>query len=81
MREANEILGVLLVLLTAGSWLASAQTWDTSGNGMLNGTYYFRQVIYLVQDEYGELGEATAIYRHHRFQRGRDLHRQYNDFR
>lgn len=60
--KLTKFLGVLLVLLTAGSWLASAQSWDTSGNGMLNGTYYFRQVIYLVQDEYGDLGEATAIY-------------------
>jgi len=24
---------------------AAAQSWDTSGNGLLNGTYYFRQVM------------------------------------
>jgi hypothetical protein len=38
---------VLLVLSAAASWQASAQTWDTSGNGLLKGAYYFRQVFYL----------------------------------
>jgi uncharacterized protein (TIGR03437 family) len=42
--------------------LGSAQTWDTSGNGLLNGTYYFRQVIYLVGSDTGALSEATAVY-------------------
>ena len=37
-------------------------TWDTSGNGMLSGTYYFRQVFYVLEDEYGDLGEAVSIY-------------------
>ena len=41
---------------------AQAQTWDTSGNGMLSGTYYFRQVIYVLQDQYGDLGEAVSLY-------------------
>lgn len=40
-------LARLLVLLCAATgWQAAAQTWDTSGNGMLNGTYYFREVAY-----------------------------------
>ena len=41
---------------------AQAQTWDTSGNGMLSGTYYFRQVIYIIGDQYGDLGEAISLY-------------------
>ncbi len=41
---------------------ARAQSWDTSGNGMLSGTYYFRQVIYVVGDQYGDLGEAVSLY-------------------
>lgn len=45
---------------------AQAQTaakWDTSGNGMLSGTYYFRQVIYVLSgDAYGDLGEAVSLY-------------------
>ena len=53
---------LLLVLLFAIAWQASAQTWDTSGNGMLKGTYYFRQVICLVSYQNGQLGEGTAIY-------------------
>ncbi|HEV2447019.1 MAG TPA: IPT/TIG domain-containing protein [Candidatus Sulfopaludibacter sp.] len=39
-----------------------AQTWDSSGNGMLNGTYYFRQVLYVVGDNYGDLNDAVAMY-------------------
>jgi uncharacterized protein (TIGR03437 family) len=53
---------VLLVLSAAASWQASAQTWDTSGNGLLKGAYYFREVFYTVSDGSGDLGEATAVY-------------------
>ncbi len=53
---------VLIVLSAAASWQASAQTWDTSGNGLLKGTYYFRQVICLVEYSNGQLGEGTAVY-------------------
>jgi uncharacterized protein (TIGR03437 family) len=48
--------------LAAVGLAAQAQTWDTSGNGMLSGTYYFRQVIYVLQDQYGDLGEAVSLY-------------------
>lgn len=34
-----------LLGLIAGVSFVNAQTWDTSGNGMLNGNYYFREVI------------------------------------
>lgn len=50
-----------LVLLAAAGAI-QAQTWDTSGNSMLNGTYYFRQVYYVIGDEYGDLSEAVSIY-------------------
>jgi uncharacterized protein (TIGR03437 family) len=43
-------------------WTASAQTWDTSGNGLLSGQYYMRQVVWWVGDQYGDLAEATAVY-------------------
>jgi len=53
-------------LLLAVGMAAQAQTaakWDTSGNGMLSGTYYFRQVIYVLSgDAYGDLGEAVSLY-------------------
>ena len=31
--------------LAVWSTLAVGQSWDTSGNGQLNGNYYFREVI------------------------------------
>jgi uncharacterized protein (TIGR03437 family) len=51
-----------IFLLLAIGLAAQAQSWDTSGNGMLSGTYYFRQVIYVVGDQYGDLGEAVSLY-------------------
>jgi hypothetical protein len=53
---------VVPVLLAATAWQAPAQTWDTSGNGLLKGTYYFRQVIWLVGSDTGGLTEASTIY-------------------
>jgi uncharacterized protein (TIGR03437 family) len=45
------------------TWPASAQSWDTSGNGMLNGTYYFRQVMWLGgYNSANDLQEAIAVY-------------------
>src|ERR1039458_3887061 len=51
-----------IFLLLAVAIAAQAQTWDTSGNGMLSGTYYFRQVFYVIGDQYGDLGEAVTLY-------------------
>ncbi len=45
-----------------GLGCVSAQTWDNSGNNLLQGTYYFRQVIWLVGDNSGGLSRAIAIY-------------------
>src|SRR5580658_2977787 len=50
----------LIGALTTGT--ASAQTWDTSGNGLLSGSYYVRQVAWVIGDEYGDLTEAVAVY-------------------
>ncbi len=49
-------------MLAAIAWPAAAQTWDNSGNSMLKGTYYFRMVVYVVGDNYGDLSEAAALY-------------------
>jgi len=54
------LLGWLLPL--AAAWPAAAQTWDNSGNGLLKGSYYFRQVVWLVGDNYGDLQEAISIF-------------------
>ena len=59
--KLTKFAGILLVLLTA-AWQAPAQTWDTSGNSLLKGTYYFRDIYYDVSDGSGDLGEASALY-------------------
>ncbi|HLX46301.1 MAG TPA: IPT/TIG domain-containing protein [Bryobacteraceae bacterium] len=53
-----------LFLIGAAASFATAQTasWDTSGNGMLSGTYYFRHVIWIVGDNSGNLGDAASLY-------------------
>jgi len=53
-------LALLLPALTA--WQAAAQTWDTNGNGMLTGTYYYREVIYILGDSSGDLSRAISLY-------------------
>jgi uncharacterized protein (TIGR03437 family) len=55
-------LALLPLFLAIACWPAAAQGWDSSGNGQLNGTYYFRQVIYAPSDSYGDLNDAIALY-------------------
>lgn len=56
-------IGTFLLLGVCIGGTASAQnTWDTSGNGLLSGSYYVRQVAWVLEDQYGDLGEAVAIY-------------------
>jgi uncharacterized protein (TIGR03437 family) len=53
---------VLSLLLLAGfASVGSAQTFDTSGNGLLNGTDYFRQVFYQF-DSNGNLARQVALF-------------------
>jgi uncharacterized protein (TIGR03437 family) len=65
------IAKIALFCCIASIWPLAAQapTPDTSGNGMLNGTYYFRQVIYVISGTpdsttgiVGDISEAIAIY-------------------
>jgi uncharacterized protein (TIGR03437 family) len=52
---------LLLFIVAAGP--AAAQSWDASGNGLLNGTYYFRQVMWLGgYNSANGLQEAIAVY-------------------
>jgi uncharacterized protein (TIGR03437 family) len=51
-----------LLLPFAAGWQAAAQTWDNSGNGLLKGTYYFREVAWQVGDNSGDLQEAASVY-------------------
>ncbi|HKE28589.1 MAG TPA: IPT/TIG domain-containing protein [Bryobacteraceae bacterium] len=51
-----------LALCLAAAGLADAQTWDTSGNNLLNGTYYFRETGYGLGDYVGDLQYAVSLY-------------------
>jgi len=52
----------VLLLLTMAAPL-TAQTWDTSGNGTLNGTYYFRHVLYQLSNAgTGALYDEVSLY-------------------
>jgi uncharacterized protein (TIGR03437 family) len=53
---------MVLLLPFAAGWQAAAQTWDNSGNGLLKGAYYFREVAWLVGDNSGDLQEAVSVY-------------------
>jgi uncharacterized protein (TIGR03437 family) len=46
----------------AATWTAAAQSWDTSGNSLLNGTYYFREVVWVVGDNNGDQVQAVAVF-------------------
>jgi uncharacterized protein (TIGR03437 family) len=59
------LLALALPALTAFSGACHAQSYDSSGDGMLNGTYYTRQVIYVVQGQQspqGTVGQAVNTY-------------------
>lgn len=68
--HCNNVHGKTLASLIALATLsalpsATAQTWDSSGNGQLHGTYYFREVVWFVatgNGADGTLGEAIAAY-------------------
>src|ERR1700683_1214352 len=52
-----------LLMFMVATWPAAAQSWDTSGKGLLNGTYYCRQVMWLGGfNSANDLQEAIAVY-------------------
>ena len=54
---------VLLLISLAAGLGAQTSTWDTSGNGMLNGTYYFRYVLYQLSNAGdGSLYDTYSLY-------------------
>src|SRR5579872_606381 len=57
-----KIARLLLLFATAALWPAVAQNWDNSGNAMLSGTYYFREVYYIIGDQAGDFSRALALY-------------------
>lgn len=60
VKNTVKLAGMILLLVAGGQ--AYGQTWDTSGNALLRGTSYFRDVIWLVGDNSGGLGRAIAVY-------------------
>src|ERR1035438_2734504 len=57
------LVRVLWLGSIAAGLFGQTATWDTSGNGMLNGTYYFRQAVYVLSSTGdGSLSDAITIY-------------------
>src|SRR6266581_2742735 len=56
------LASVVWFVAAAVSGPLAAQVWDISGNGLLSGTYYSREVAYVVGDDAGDLDEAVAVY-------------------
>jgi uncharacterized protein (TIGR03437 family) len=49
--------------LAAAPLLANLPSWDTSGNSLLNGTWYFREIFYVVDNSgTGNLSQGLAAY-------------------
>jgi uncharacterized protein (TIGR03437 family) len=66
MRLVKVILIAAMLVSALGLMpVASAQTtqtWDNSGNGLLKGVYYIRQVIWWVGDNSGNLYDGASAY-------------------
>jgi uncharacterized protein (TIGR03437 family) len=52
---------IVLALAAAGMALGAGPAWDSSGNGQLNGTYNFRQVLY-ISDGSGNINSQIAYF-------------------
>src|ERR1700683_4415543 len=52
-----------LLMFMVATWPVAAQSWDARRKGLLNGTYYFRQVMWLGgYNSANALQEAIAVY-------------------
>jgi uncharacterized protein (TIGR03437 family) len=61
MRIVKTVLfAAILMSVVASS--QTTQSWDSSGNGMLSGQYYIRQVLWQIGDNAGDLGDAASVY-------------------
>ena len=57
MKNAKLLLYLLVVL--AGQMVG--QTWDTSGDKLLKGPYFFRQIVWIPSSDGLKLGEAASL--------------------
>src|ERR1700744_3434980 len=65
MRAAKILLFIAVVtVMCSPAWAAPAGCagWDSSQNGSLNGNYYFRQILWSVGDQLGDLADGIAVY-------------------
>ena len=69
----HALMALLLVAAAAGP--AAAQSWDNSGNNLLNGAYYFRHVFYFCERRriWGPWRGHRGV-RKHNLRRSRELH-------
>lgn len=63
----NRLAGAVLIMAAlsgVAAWGQTEASWDTSGNGNLNGTYYFRHVLWVISSETdnGDLSDGIAFY-------------------
>ena len=58
----NKFARAVLLLAAAFPLAAQGPAFDNSGNNLLNGTYYFREVYQIVSDNAGDLNQAIAVY-------------------
>jgi len=61
-RLNTAFLFTICVLTSSFSLRAQTNTWDTSGNGQLNGTFAFREVFYQLANGHGDLAAGQAVY-------------------
>ncbi len=56
-------VGVLFAILTGCAAFGQTPTWDNTGNNLLSGTYYFREVAWVASAQSGgTLSDAVAFY-------------------
>lgn len=53
---------LLLVALVVSCASAQTPTWDTTGNSLLSGSYYIREVFWQLGDAGGDLSDGASIY-------------------
>jgi len=58
----NKLARAALLLAAALPLAAQGPAFDNSGNSLLNGTYYFRDVVQVVGNNAGDLSESFAIF-------------------
>src|SRR5579871_421745 len=59
-----KIVQLTLLALSSLAWPLAAQApaFDNSGNGLLKGTYYFRQLVPVISDNAGDFQDLITLY-------------------